>query len=390
MKVLLIHSYYLQRGGEDNLFEQEFALLNRTEDVRTLSFRNKPGYRGALQFLFSIWNLAAARRLKNEIRSYRPDVIHLHNIHFAIGPLAIRVAKQAGVPVVMTLHNYRLLCPSATLSYKGELFTESLNETFPWKAVRKKVYRDSLLQTFWLAWIIFFHKKIGTWKMIDRYIVLTDFARELFLHSSFGLKPEKYVVKSNFKDEANLSSVQKGKHFLFVGRLSPEKGIRVLLDAFAGSDLELQIAGDGPLLPEVMSATEKYANIRFLGPLDHKKVQDAMQECTSLVFPSIWYEGMPMTILEAFSTGTPVIAGKLGAMASLIEHGYNGLHYNADDPRSLSEKLLSWQNMDTGRREKIRQNALSTYKAHYTPEQNKKTLLDIYNNTVYAKGIDKY
>jgi len=232
LKVLMIHTYYQQTGGEDAVFNQERKLLEESEQVEVLEFRNQPGLKGALQFLLSFWNPFAARKLKQKISEVQPDIIHLHNVHFAIGPIAIRVAQKAGVPVVMTLHNYRLLCPSATLSYKGEIFIESLNETFPWKAVRRKVYRNSLLQTFWLAWIIFFHKKIGTWKMVDRYIALTDFARELFLHSSFGLKPEKYAVKSNFKEEAALSPVQKGDHFLFVGRLSPEKGIRVLLEAY--------------------------------------------------------------------------------------------------------------------------------------------------------------
>lgn len=393
MRVLLIHTYYLQKGGEDKLFEQEHALLSQTEQVRTLAFKNKSGFAGALQFLFSIWNLAAARRLKKELADHRPDVIHLHNTHFAIGPIAIRVAKKAGIPVVLTLHNYRLLCPSATLSINGTLFTDSINASFPWKAIRKKVYRNSALQTFWLAFIIWFHKKAGTWKMIDRYILLTGFAKSLFVNSSFGIGAERFVIKSNFKDPAAGypdCPAQKKKHFLFVGRLSPEKGIKVLLDAFCQSNFELYIAGDGPLKQDVLDATRSNKKIRLLGNLDKENVELAMKECTALVFPSVWYEGMPMTIIEAFSAGTPVIAGNLGAMASLIVHGYNGLHYEAANAGALAERLNVWQNMTDQEQETYRRNALDTYETHYTPEKNKRLLLNIYQKLLYAEGTDQH
>jgi glycosyltransferase involved in cell wall biosynthesis len=390
MRVLLIHTYYLQKGGEDKLFEQEHALLSETEQVRTLAFKNKSGIAGALQFLFSIWNLAAARRLKKEIAENRPDVVHLHNTHFAIGPIAIRVAKKAGIPVVLTLHNYRLLCPSATLSINGTLFTDSVNASFPWKAVRKKVYRNSALQTFWLAFIIWFHKKAGTWRMIDKYILLTGFAKSLFIHSSFGVDAERFVIKSNFKDPAADYPARKKGHFLFVGRLSPEKGIKVLLDAFCRSNFELHIAGDGPLKQDVLDAIGSSKKIRLLGNLDKENVELAMKECTALVFPSVWYEGMPMTIIEAFSAGTPVIAGNLGAMASLIIHGYNGLHYEAANADALAKRLNDWQNMTYQEQDAYRRNALNTYDTHYTPEQNKKLLLNIYQNLLYAEGTDQH
>src|SRR5882757_8276534 len=153
MKVLMIHTYYLQSGGEDTIFEEEHKLMCQTEEVRVLSFRNKSGIRGLFQFALSIWNVFAAGKIKKAIKEYQPDVIHLHNFHFAIGPIAIRVAKKAAIPIVLTVHNYRLLCPSATLLHDGSLFTDSIHADFPWKAVRKKVYRNSFFQTFWLAFV---------------------------------------------------------------------------------------------------------------------------------------------------------------------------------------------------------------------------------------------
>lgn len=388
MKVLMIHTHYLQGGGEDTIFREEQQLLRETHDVRILSFHNQPGIRGMIQFGLSIWNVFAAAKIKAAIREFQPDIIHLHNYHFAIGPIAIRVAARAGVPIVVTLHNYRLLCPSATLLYKDELFTDSLHCSFPWKAVRRKVYRNSLLQTFWLAFIIWFHRRIGTWKKVDRYITLTDFARSLFVNSSLSLPPEKFVTKPNFKSAPANDIFQKANHFLFVGRLSAEKGVKVLLETSALAGYELHIAGDGPLKEEVLTSSRQHSHIKFLGNLDKAGVEKAMLSCTALVFPSIWYEGMPMTMLEALATGTPVIASNLGAMASMIRDGYNGLHFKPGNATELAEKLKRWQTMEERERDSFRQNARASYQSQYTPENNKQQLVDIYKKILYAKTVD--
>lgn len=388
MKILMIHTHYLQGGGEDTIFREEQHLLGKTHDVRVLPFNNRSGFRGLIQFGLSIWNVSAAAKIKKAIREFQPDIIHLHNFHFAVGPIVIQTAKKAGIPIVVTLHNYRLLCPSATLLHNDSLFTDSLHNDFPWKAVRKKVYRDSAIQTFWLAFVMWFHRKIGTWKKVDRYITLTDFARSLFIDSSLGIPAEKFVTKPNFIGTPANNPAQKGRHFLFVGRLSAEKGVRVLLDTLAQGDAELHIAGDGPLKEEVLMISRNNNNIKFLGSLDKAGVQKAMQSCTALVFPSIWYEGMPMTMLEALSTGTPVIASNLGAMASIIRDGYNGLHFKAGDARELAGKLIQWQKMEEPERQGYRQNALDTYHTHYTPDNNQQQLTRIYKNILYAKRID--
>src|SRR5690606_38658243 len=151
MRILIIHNHYQHPGGEDVVFGQERDLLNDTAAVSTLTFRNHRGWRGLWQTLWSPWNIWAGRRVKRAIRQHNPTVIHIHNLHYAIGPIAIRIAKRKGVPVVMTLHNYRLLCPSATLFHNGKVFTESLHAAFPWKAVRLGVHSHSVLKTFWLA-----------------------------------------------------------------------------------------------------------------------------------------------------------------------------------------------------------------------------------------------
>ncbi|MBS1660959.1 MAG: glycosyltransferase [Bacteroidetes bacterium] len=382
MRILLLHTSYLQKGGEDAVFNNEATLLKSLAAVQTWEMQNVSGWKGAGQFLLSIWNISSARRLRKMISDWQPDVIHLHNFHFAMGPLVVRAAKRENIPVVLTLHNYRLLCPSATLLHKGNLFTKSLREGFPWSAVRRKVYRNSFFQTFWLAFVFWFHKVIGTWKLIDRYIVLTDFARDVFVRSSLGIEQEKFITKPNFKDPGGRAIARTGSHFLYIGRLSEEKGIEVLLKAFAGVNASLLIAGEGPLEEMVVAATRQHANIRYIGPLNREGVEQQLLACSALIFPSIWYEGLPMTLIEAFSTGTAVIASRLGAMADIIQDGHNGLHFTAGDAQELASRIKDWQALSEPERQVYRRNAWLTYESKYTPEQNRKQLLAIYRTVV--------
>jgi glycosyltransferase involved in cell wall biosynthesis len=387
MKVLLVHTYYLVRGGEDFVFEQEQKLIGESEQVRALAFMNRPGMRGGLQFFLSIWNMGAARQLKRVIREFRPDVIHCHNLHFGIGPIAIRVASKMGIPVVMTLHNYRLICPSGTLLLNGAIFTESIHSAFPWKAIRQKAFRNSVLLTFWLAFINWFHQQIGTWKQVDRFIVLTEFARSLFADTSMGIPADKIVIKANFADPVMVDSAGRQEQFLFVGRLSGEKGVPLLLEAFSKSRHKLHIAGEGPLKAMVEEAAGRCANITYLGPLSKPAVLEAMSAATALIFPSIWFEGLPLTIIEAFASGTPVIASNLGAMASIVVDGYNGLHFEAGNASALLGQLERWERGTSEERSIYSRNALATYRANYTAGKSRENIMAIYHEL--PRGVQR-
>ncbi|MEH6407732.1 MAG: glycosyltransferase [Leeuwenhoekiella sp.] len=390
MKILLIHTYYTIRGGEDAVFEQETQKLSIDNEVRTITFFNKNSLAGALQFLFSIWHSSASKKVTNELREFKPDVVHIHNLHFAIGPLVIRKIKKLGVPLVLTLHNYRLICPSATLLVKGEINTSSVKAEFPWNAVFNKAYRESYILTFWLAFTNWFHTKIGTWQKVDKYIVLTDFARQLYLSSSLNLAKTKLVVKPNFVVQNQyLENINKGDHFLFVGRLSDEKGIFVLLEAFKNSSYKLRIAGDGPLKETVHKIATGMSNIVYLGRLEKQSVVEELTQCSALIFPSIWYEGMPMTIIEALSLGTPVIASNLGAMASMINHGKNGLLFKYGNSKALLQQVDFWTSLNSKEKEDFYNDALASYSKHYTVEKNLKMLNTIYQNAIKAKKLKK-
>ncbi|SKC18421.1 glycosyltransferase family 4 protein [Dyadobacter psychrophilus] len=380
MKLLVIHTLYNVRGGEETIVENEtHHLLEAGLDVKTIFFSNGKGFKAMLKFIMLPFNLFSFLSIKNTINEYKPDIIHLHNWSFAASPAVILAAKWANVPIVLTIQNYRLLCPSATLFHNGAIFHESLNTRFPWKAVFKGVYKNSILMTFWLAFTVFLHKRMGTWKYVNKYLVHSEFVRSLFLNSDFGLREDQVLVKANSTASNNEKvAANSGDFFLYVGRLNEEKGISQLISAFANSDHKLVIIGDGPLLKFTEQSAEKSPNIVFKGKLPIDLVKKNMQEATALVFPSIWYEGMPLTIIESFSVSTPVIASKLGAMTDMITDGVNGLHFEAGNVADLQNKIDNWKNFPLEIKRQMRENARETYERKYTPDRNIKSLISIY------------
>ncbi|MGV3706113.1 MAG: WecB/TagA/CpsF family glycosyltransferase [Arcticibacter sp.] len=387
MKILLIHTFYGQGGGEDQVFKNECELLSYAADARQLCFNNGgKKIHVLLNFILGPFNVLSLAKFKAAIKTDRPDVIHIHNWHFAASPILIRAAKKLKIPVVVTLHNYRLLCPSATLFHNGKLFTESLKEHFPWKAISNKVYRDSWLQTFWLAGITYWHKRLKTWQSVDRYITLNEFSKQLFLKSDLHLKESQIDVKANFVSDSGYNVKQRESYYLYVGRLSPEKGLPTLLAAFSNTSYKIRIVGDGPLRKNVEQAAKENENITYLGACSNESIRSLMKSANALIFPSIWFEGMPMTILEAFSTGTFVIGSKLGAMESLIADDYNGYLFTPGDILSLRANIARWESLDSLSRSIRSIHARQTYESHYTPENNLNKLLHIYSSTIQASS----
>lgn len=383
MKILLIHTHYNLHGGEDAVVTQEVELLQQHHEVSVLYFQNLSGWQGAIQFLSSIWNKRAADQVKSRIKEFRPDVVHIHNWHFAIGPLVFRAIHDLNVPIVHTVHNYRLLCPSGILLCKGKLFTDSLQQSFPWSAVWNKVYRESRLLTLWLAFVVWFHKKMGTWNKIGLYVCLTSFAIYQFQKSTFGVPEKQFMVKPNFRSQNVLDiNIKSELHFLFIGRLSEEKGIEVLLDAFKGLPFSIKIAGEGPMIKLVNDSARLFSNISYMGSLSSEEVIQELQQSAALLLPSVCYEGMPMTIIEAFSVGTPVIASKLGAMSSMILHEQNGLHFEPGNVKDLQDAVIKFCMFSDAEKKKMGTNAFLSYCQKYAPDLQRDYFDAIYNKVV--------
>ncbi|HUC81399.1 MAG TPA: glycosyltransferase [Flavisolibacter sp.] len=377
MKILFIHCAYRFKGGEEKVVEEEMKLLeNAGHQVHLLEFSNEGNT--LLKILQTPFNLSSYRKTKKAILRFAPDIVHVHNLHFAASPAVLYAAKHCKVPVVCTLHNYRLLCPSGALFHNEKVFLASLEEKFPWTAVRQGVYKNSKLLTFWLALATQWHQRLGTWKLPARYIVLTSHAKTVFAKSAIGVAQENFVVKPNFSSDTATVSAQRNETFLYVGRLSIEKGIHFLLRTFSRLPHRLIIAGDGLLKDDVIAAAEQHSNITYAGPLKKEQVEALMQQSSALIFPSIWYEGMPLTIIEAFANGLPVIASRLGAMECMVEPAQNGLLFEACNEDDLAATLAFWSGLSASQKASYSIAARKSYEQHYTPEKNAAQLQAIY------------
>ncbi|NGM60509.1 glycosyltransferase family 4 protein [Sphingobacterium sp. SGG-5] len=383
MRILIVHNYYQFHGGEDVVFEQETQMLAASHEVATLSFHNKKGLKGFVQHLFYPWNIFASRRILKQVKQFKPDIVHIHNTHYAIGPLIFRRLRKRNIPVVQTLHNFRILDPSATLFHNGQVFTDTITKDFPWKSVWKKVLDNSLIKTFLTAATYYFHKKIGTWQQVNKFLVFSEFGKDLLLRSTLHLRPDQIAIKPNFVNPIAVpENPVRENYFVYIGRLSPEKGILPLLRAFSKSSCSLKIYGTGPLQSTVEKYAHRYPNIEFHGFQQKDVLYQALSRSQALVVPSIWFEGMPMTVLESFACGTPVLASKIGILSEMIQDGKNGTHFEAGHEDSLVAALDKWQNLSTEEKRQISVNCQNEYWGNYSPEKNVLLLESIYRETL--------
>lgn len=387
MRILQFHTYYQQSGGEDSVFASEVALLHeRGHQVYTLTFHNSnlEKLRSWERGLITFWNQQAYYQLRTFIREVHPELVHIHNIFPMASPAIVHAAKAEKLPVVMTLHNYRLLCVNALFFRQGRACEDCLGH-LPWRGVVHGCYRNSRGASAVVAGMLTLHRFLGTWDMVDRYIVLTEFSRQKFIQA--GFPPEKLVVKPNFVHPDPGVGSGKGGYALFVGRLSPEKGIGILLKAWEnlGGRVPLKIVGDGPLAEEVRRAAERMPGVGWLGRKAPDEVYALMGEAAFLVFPSEWYEGFPRVIAEAFAKGLLVLATALGAQGTIIEDGRTGLLFRPGDPEDLATKV-EWLLTHPGELARMRREARAEYEAKYTAERNYEMLIRIYQEVLEGRG----
>jgi glycosyltransferase involved in cell wall biosynthesis len=383
VRILKLHTHYQQPGGEDASFGAEVALLrDKGHTVVPLTFHNKQLedvpllWRAAV----TLWNREAYSRVREAIRLHRPDILHVHNTFPLASPAVIHAAKAEGVPVVMTLHNYRLLCVNAFFFRQGQVCEACLGR-LPWRGALYGCYRESRAASAVVAGMITLHRALGTWNLVDRFIALTEFARQKFIEG--GFPPEKISVKPNFVHPDPGPGEGRGGYALFVGRLSPEKGLGTLLMAWErlGGKVPLKIVGDGPLAPEVQEAQKRIPGVEWLGRKAPEEVYALMGEAAFLVFPSEWYETFGRVAIEAFAKGTPVLAAHIGAVGEVTEDGRTGLHFRPGDPEDLAAKV-EWLLAHPNELARMRKEARAEYEAKYTAEQNYAQLMAIYHEVL--------
>ena len=395
MKILLVHNRYQQYGGEDATYESECQLLQSYgHDVRSLIFDNNEikGIRGKIKAgVEMIYNKYSEHLMDNAIDDFRPDVIHVHNFFYVASPSIFFSAHRHKIPVVVTLQNYRLICAGGLLMRNSQPCELCVDKTFPLSGIRYGCHRESRIGTAHLTLHTGLHKLWNTWNdKVTRYIAPTEFARSTYIRSSLKLSSDKIVVKANsVAGPEPLAFEQRKNHFLFVGRLSKEKGIEVLLKSFETTDLSLEIIGDGPLRPLVEEYASLNANIRYSGYKDRGYVINQLRACRALVFPSVWYECLPVTILEAFSTATPVIISNIGNLNEIVSDHYNGLHFKANDPMHLQNVLKDF-NVNHESYRPLYENARKTFLEKYTHEVNYKNLMRIYHEAISERLSDHF
>jgi glycosyltransferase involved in cell wall biosynthesis len=433
LKILSVHNRYQQVGGEDGSTAQERALL-RAHGHEVLEYEEHndriEGMSKLHVALRTIWSVETCRNIRKLIQKERPDIVHVQNFFPLISPSVFWACHRERVPAVLHLRNFRLLCPSAYLYFDGRVYEDNVGKLFPWKAVKDAVYRDSHLATLTIALMLFVHRLLGTWtKKITAYIALTEFQKQKMIEG--GLPADKIFVKPNFiqKTEdgdqpsspkappchgssdantltADVRSLISGRtpYALFVGRLSPEKGCDVLIRAWRefsdkwrvtgvesssstnndqlttdNNQPQLIIVGDGPDEARLKSLADGMDSIKFLGQKKGADVLALAQGALTLVFPSVWYEGMPRTIIEAFSVSTSVIASGLGSMREMIMHQKTGLLFESGNSDDLSAKLV-WAFDHTAEMEKMGVQAYRDFELKYSDEANYQQLMAIYQH----------
>ena len=327
-------------------------------------------------FITTIWSRRTVKEINNIITNEKPDIIHAHNVFPLISPSLYWVAAKHGIPLVQTIHNFRLACLQAVFLRKNRVCEDCISKV-PWRGVLHRCYKDSISASTVLALSLQFHRLIGTYgEKVTSYIALNSFCKSKLIE--MGLPAHKIHVKPNFVTLDSEAHQKKRGNPLFVGRLSDEKGISILeksIQLLPGTMFD--IVGDGP----ERHILDKLPNVRLLGLLDQDEVYNLMIKSPFLILPSLCYESMPRTLVESFGCGTPVIASRLGALSELVEHGRTGLLFDAGSSDDLVH-AISWALGNVNEMEKMGENAKNIYKSHYTEDANYKLLMDIYRESV--------
>ncbi len=392
MNILIIHNSYQQPGGEDVVVAQETGLLERNghrvtiykrsnDEMDDLSFGQRLGL---------ISRIVSANDSKLAVRgilqNFKPDIVHVHNTFAMVSPSVYEVCQEEDVPVVQTLHNYRLLCPAATFYRDAGPCEECVTHSLL-RSVRYACYRDSRVMSGAIALMLKTHRSRQTWnRRIDAYIAISGFVRDKFIQA--GFPANKISVKPNFVDPDPGERSCSGDYALFLGRLSREKGLLTLLEAWERlpSAVPLVIAGDGPMRHRLEAeVTRKGLQcVHFTGQLKRDEAYDAMKNAAFLVVPSIWYEPFGLVVAEAFACGTPVLGAFVGAIQEMLEDQVTGLHFAPGNPDALAKKV-AWAWGHLPELAAMGKAARRVYEDRYTANANYQLLMNI-----YASAIDTH
>jgi len=397
MRIMMVHNTYREAGGEDVVFESEKRLLEQAGHSVVPYVRSNMELQSAsiLDWITMgprmIWSSKTRNDFAIRLAAEHPDIVHIHNTFMVISPSIYSACSELGVPVVQTLHNFRLLCPAASFFRAGEVCQECVDYSLL-RSVRHGCYRDSRAATAGVALMLAFHRRLRTWRdSVTRFIALTEFTKKKFVAA--GFPPDKFAVKPNFADFDPGERTVPGDYSVFIGRLAENKGLRTLLDAWGKLPVQfpLQIVGDGPerALLEAQARELQLSEVTFRGRLSRAAAIQAVKGARFMVVPSRWYEGFPMCIVESFACGTPVLCSRLGGMTDIVEDHATGLHCNPGDAQDLANKV-EWAWSHPVELVNMGHMARKKYESDYTPEKNYELLMGIYQQALAASASHRH
>ena len=383
-KILIVHNYYQIPGGEDTVVANEKKLLESHGHEVVLYTRHNSELKSLSKVqklllpVSTIFNYQTYKEVKKLILAEKINIMHVHNTLNIISPSVYYAAFSCRIPVVQTIHNFRLLCPGATFFRDGEICEECLKKGLLC-AVKHKCYRGSRIQTLACVLSSWIHRAIGTYRKLN-YICLTEFNKEKILNLK-QIQESKVFIKPNFVTNNNiektLDSGNRKNQMIYVGRLEEIKGVDILLEAWRilGKDApQLIMCGTGPMMEWCREYVEKWslANVTIAGFVENEKVRQMIAESQALILPTQVYEGFPMTILEAMSVGTPVIGAHLGNVGTLVKENVNGICF---DSKSAEDLACAVRRLNVSY-----DSVLACYEELYSPEANYNTLKGIYES----------
>ena len=384
MNILFCHNYYQQRGGEDQIFEDESSLLEQYGH-RVIRFTKNNESIHSKNLLAvaknTLWNRGVAKELTQLIERERPDVLHAINTFPLISPSIFHAAHRANVPVVTTVQNYRFFC-AHSMCFRNETACEACLGRLPWRAVLYGCYRGSRTGSAVVATMQWLHRHWRTWHVyVDVICVASEFSKSKYVAA--GLPEPQLKIKPNFVSPDPGQGKGQGGYAVFVGRLAGEKGVKTLLDAWEQLPfpIPLKIVGDGPQRDIVQAAAARFDHVEWLGRQPIQQVYHILGDAACLVFPSVAYESLPKTLIESLAVGTPAIGAKIGSIPEVVRDHETGFLFPSGNPRALAESVTRfWQQPETWASMRVR--CRQEYETRYTAEANYRALIDLYQQAI--------
>jgi glycosyltransferase involved in cell wall biosynthesis len=389
MKILIAHNHYQQYGGEDAVVQSEIDMLKKkghdvyfyersNKELLPLSWPKKIG-----RLLNMHWSEHSYQEMKRILNAFRPDIFHSYNTFYMMTPAVYKACQDARVPVVQSLYNYRLVCANGLMLKNGKHCEACLTEP-RWKSIFHRCYRKSYVLTACVMKMIDYHWKKQTWlNQVKHYITATEFSRNIFTRA--GIPADKITVKPHFLVTDPGMQSEHGAYALYIGRISVEKGVGLLLDAWKNvKGMDLKIMGEGPLLNEIKKKVEQegLTTVRVLGYQPQEEYKKLLRGAAFLIVPSINYDNFPLVITESYANGIPVLASSLEGIKERVKEKESGMTFRTGDKDDLTAKaqfMIDHKEMTAH----MKKGARLEYETHYTSDKNYERLMAIYQKAIH-------